>query len=467
MELLYNVHDRPSKGKTLIFALQQLLAILAGTITLPLIVGNGMSQASALLGAGLGTLVYLAITKFRSPIFLGSSFTYLAPMTMAFAGAAALGGLETQNIGFLGILMGAILSGLVYVILSLIIRKTGIGWVEKAFPPIVIGPVVILIGLTLSPGAISNLFTAAAQGPDAGLAGKYVCLAVGLVTMLSIAAVAVHGKTIAKFIPFIIGILAGYLLASVFTIIGNIANVDALKVIDFSLFKNINWAPDFVFVHAFKGAKAISGTGNFWPYFGLIFGLYVPLSFAVFSEYIADHKNLSFIINHDLTKDPGLARTAMGDGLGSMVGAFFGGCPNTTYGESISCVAFSRNASTITILVTAIISIVISFFAPLMVLFESIPSCIVGGLSIALYGYIAASGLKMLQKVDLSEIKNIFIVSAIMVTGIGGMVLDFYYFQITSIPTALVIGFIVNLVVNYSPKKKKENKEEIPENLEK
>ena len=157
----------------------------------------------------------------------------------------------------------------------------------------------------------------------------------------------------------------------------------------------------------------------------------------------------------------------MGDGLGSMVGAFFGGCPNTTYGESISCVAFSKNASTITILVTAIISIVISFFAPLMVLFESIPSCIVGGLSIALYGYIAASGLKMLQKVDLSEIKNIFIVSAIMVTGIGGMVLDFYYFQITSIPTALVIGFIVNLVVNYSPKKKKENKEEIPENIEK
>ena len=467
MELLYNVHDRPSKGKTIIFALQQLLAILAGTITLPLIVGNGMSQASALLGAGIGTLIYLLITKFRSPIFLGSSFTFLAPMTLAFSGAAVFGGLETQDIGFLGIVIGALLSGLVYVILSIIIKKTGTGWVEKAFPPIVIGPVVILIGITLAPGAINDIFTAAAQGPNAGLAGKYVCLAVGLFTLLSIAAVAVHGKTIAKFIPFIVGILAGYLLASIFTIIGNVANIDAFKIIDFSLFKNINWVPDLAFIHAIKGAKAISGTGNFWPYFGLIFGLYVPISFAVFSEHIADHKNLSFIIGQDLTQDPGLARTAMGDGVGSMVGALFGGCPNTTYGESISCVAFSKNASTITILVSALIAIVISFFAPLMVFFQSIPSCIVGGLSIALYGYIASSGLKMLQKVDLNNIKNIFIVSAIIITGIGGMVLDFYHFQITAIPTSLVIGFIMNLVVNYTPKKKRKPKEEIPENIEK
>lgn len=460
MEILYDIHDKPSRGKTLLFALQQLLAILAGTITLPLIVGNGLSQASALLGAGIGTICYLLITKFRSPVFLGSSFTFLIPISFAFIYASEFAGEAYQDIGFLGILIGAILSGLVYVILSIIIKSVGTDWIKKVFPPIIIGPVVMLIGLTLAPGAISNITRSGVNTIKPGLGSTYVCLAIGLITLVTVAVVAVRGKKLAKYIPFIIGILTAYLLATIVTLIGNATNIDAFKVIDFSLFKNIDWKPDFAFVHAFKGIKAIKGTGHFWSYFALIAALYVPTSFAVFSEHIADHKNLSSIIGHDLTIDPGLSRTAMGDGVGSMVGAFFGGCPNTTYGESISCVAFSKNASTITILVSAILAVVVSFFAPLMTFFKTIPPCILGGVSIALYGYIAASGLKMLQKVDLTNTKNIFVISSILVTGIGGMVLDLYHFQITSIPTAIAVGFLVNFAINVKFKKKKHKNEE-------
>jgi len=467
MKLLYDIHDKPSKGKTLLFALQQLLAILAGTITLPLIVGFGLSQSAALFGAAVGTLVYLAITKFRSPVFLGSSFTYLSPMIAAFTSVATITGIENNDIGYFGIVLGAIMAGLVYVILSIIVKRTGIDWVEKVFPPVIIGPVVMLIGLTLAPNAVTNLYKSGVQIESQFVGNKYVCLGIGLITLFTVIAVAVHSKKFTKFIPFIIGIFAGYAVAALCTLIGLKTNTDALKIIDFSQFKHIQWIPDFSFIHAFKGAGSLFGSGKFWPYFGLIFGLYVPLSFAVFSEHIADHKNLSSIIGHDLTQDPGLSRTTMGDGVGSMVGAFFGGCPNTTYGESISCVAFSKNASIITIVVTCILSIAFSFFGPLMTFFVTIPPCIVGGLSIALYGYIASSGLKMVQKVDLVDVKNIFIISSILVCGIGAFVLDFYHFQLTAVPSALIIGFLVNLVVSLPFKKKSEKAEENSENQEK
>ena len=450
MQMLYNVNDRPSIGRLLIFALQQLLAIIAGTITLPLIVGHGLSQSAALFGASLGTLVYLLITKFKSPVFLGSSFTYLGSMIAAFTGAA------TAAIGYFGVVIGAILAGLVYVILSIVVKYTGTNWVSKVMPPVIIGPIVALIGLTLAPNAITNLYIGDVYVNDVSVASPLICIVVGLMTLFFIVIIATHNKGFLRLIPLIIGVFAAYVVAAILTVIGNATGTDAIKIIDFSPLENIKWIPDFTFLHFGQAFKDFADTGTFWKYFGKIALLYVPLAFAVFAEHIADHKNLSFIIEKDLLKDPGLHRTLMGDGVGSMVGAFFGGCPNTTYGESISCVAFSKNASIITIVVTSCLGVVISFFGPLMTFFQTIPSCIIGGLSIALYGYIASSGLRMLKVVNLNDQRNIFIVSAIFVTGIGGMVVNIYGFELPTIACSLIVGVLINVVTHVSPKKKVE-----------
>ncbi len=450
MELLYKVKDRPSFGRLVVFAFQQLLSILAGTITLPLIVGNGMSQSAALLGASIGTLIYLLITKFKSPVFLGSSFTFLGSMSAAFAGAAAI------SIGYLGLLIGAVLAGLVYVVLSIIVHFTGTKWVNKLMPPVIIGPTVAIIALTLSPNAIKNLTLGnVLDSSGASVANPYICMFCGLFGLIVAVVCASYGKKMIKLIPFMIGILSGYLVALIFTLIGNATNTPALQIISFKPFENIKWIPDLTFLKAIEGAKSFKNSQEFWRYFGLIVASYVPVAFAVFAEHIADHKNISHIIENDLLEDPGLSRTLMGDGVGSMIGATFGGCPNTTYGESISCLAFSKNASVITIVATAIIGIVVSFFGPLMTFFSTIPSCVVGGISICLYGFIAISGFQMLQKVDLRAQKNIFVIATIFVTGIGGLTLQFKYFEFSPVATALIAGLLMNMLVNIKIRKKK------------
>ena len=314
-------------GKVILFALQQLLSILAGTITLPLIVGNGLSPSAALLGAGVGTFVYLVLTKFKSPIFLGSSFTFIGSMTSAFAGAASM------SIGYFGILIGAFLAGLVYVILSIVIKHVGIGWINKVMPPVVIGPTVAIIGLTLAPNAVNSLLRGSVMVDGVSVANKYLCLLCGAVTLTVVILCSIYGKKMIKLIPFIIGILAGYLVAMIFTIIGNVNNIDALKIIDFSVFSNIKWVPDFALIHAIKGINDFSSSADFFKYLALIVVLYVPVAFVSFAEHIADHKNLSQIIDTNLIEDPGLHRTLLGDGIGSAVGSILGGCPNTTYGE--------------------------------------------------------------------------------------------------------------------------------------
>ena len=255
----------------------------------------------------------------------------------------------------------------------------------------------------------------------------------------------------AKLIPFIIGIVAGYAVAAIFTGIGYAAKVDALKVIDFTKFKNMQWYPDFAFIEAFKGFKDFNGA-----YLGTIAVAYVPVAFVVFAEHIADHKNLSSIIEHDLLTDPGLDKTLLGDGVGSIAGAFFGGCPNTTYGESVGCVAISGNASVVTIFTTAIMAIVISFFAPFVTFLATIPGCVMGGVCIALYGFIAVSGLKMIQKVDLGDNKNLFVVSVILIAGIGGFALKFGKVTITSIACALILGILTNVLCSIGGKKEAE-----------
>ena len=439
MNLIYGIKDKPKFGQMLIFAIQQVLAILAATIAVPAIVGNGMSASAALFGAGVGTIVYQLFTKFNSPVFLGSSFAFIGPMAAAFGGAVS-GGVA----GFTGIIFGAIFAGLVYVVIALVVKFAGVKWIDKLMPPVVIGPTVALIGLSLAGAAINDVFSYG-EKTTFGISSYFAMntniwasLACAMVTLFVVILVSTYGKKMIKLIPFIIGILAGYAVAVIFTLCG-------IPVVDFSVFQNMQIVavPEFTFLKAIEGLKAIDSS-----YIVTIMVAYVPVAFVVFAEHLADHKNLSTIINQDLTKNPGLHRTLLGDGIGSMVGAIFGGCPNTTYGESVGCVAITRNASIVTITTAAIMCLVISFFGPFVAFLDSIPGCVMGGVCVTLYGFIAVSGLKMIQKVDLNQNKNLFVVASILIPGIGGMAMDLGGVYISTIACALVLGIIVNLVVS-------------------
>ncbi|MBR0541794.1 MAG: uracil-xanthine permease [Clostridia bacterium] len=452
MNLVYNIKDKPKFGQLIVFAFQQLLAILAATIAVPAIVGNGMSQSAALFGAGVGTIVYLLFTKFRSPVFLGSSFAFLGSMFAAFAGAVS------TEAGYAGIIIGAIFAGLVYVVIAIIVKVAGVAWINKLMPAVVIGPTVAIIGLSLAGNAVGDSL-AGAFDAEAGAyvmnTHVWVSLICALVTLFTVIICSVFGKKMAKLIPFIIGIVAGYLVATCFTLIGMKTGNEALQIINFSLFENMQWIPDFTFLKAAKGLSAVDG-----KYIATIAVAYVPVAFVVFAEHIADHKNLSSIIGAELLEDPGLHRTLLGDGVGSMVGAVFGGCPNTTYGESVGCVAITGNASVITILATAIMAIVVSFFGPFVTFLATIPSCVMGGVCITLYGFIAVSGLKMIQPVDLGNNRNLFVVSVILIAGIGGMTLKIGQVTLTEIACALILGIIVNLVLGRNDKKAEAKAEE-------
>ena len=448
MNLVYNIKDKPKFGQLIVFAFQQLLAILAATIAVPTIVGNGMSQSAALFGAGVGTIVYLLFTKFNSPVFLGSSFAFIGSMLAAFAGAVSV------EAGYAGIIFGALFAGLVYVIIAIVVKFAGVNWINKLMPAVVIGPTVSIIGLSLAGNAISDLM----KGKVVDLAGEsvaspYVAFICGLVTLFTVIICSVYGKKMAKLIPFIIGILAGYVVAAIFTVIGIKTGNDALRIIDFSVFSGMKLfaVPDFSFLTAAKGLSAVDG-----KYILTVAVAYVPVAFVVFAEHIADHKNLSSVIGKDLLEDPGLHRTLLGDGVGSIAGAFFGGCPNTTYGESVGCVAITGNASVVTILATAIMSIVISFFGPFVTFLSTIPNCVMGGVCITLYGFIAVSGLKMIQDVDLGDNRNLFVVAIILICGIGGLTLSFGKVTLTEVACALILGIIANLVLGGKDKDKAE-----------
>ena len=439
MNLVYKVNDRPKFAQLIVFALQQLLAILAATIAVPSIVGNGMSQSAALFGAGVGTIVYLLFTKFKSPVFLGSSFAFLGSMFAAFGGAAS------TAVGYAGLIIGAVFAGLVYVVIAIVVKLAGVRWISKLMPAVVIGPTVAIIGLSLAGNAIGDALHGAnlIDGVYEMTLAGWINLICALVTLLTVIFFSVKGKKMLKLIPFILGIIAGYIVALIFTLIGNQTGNDALKILDFNTFSAMKWVPEFTFLEAFKGLESIDA-----KYIATIAVAYVPVAFVVFAEHIADHKNLSSIIGQDLIEEPGLHRTLLGDGIGSMVGAFFGGCPNTTYGESVGCVAITGNASVITILATAILAIAASFCGPFVTFLSTIPSCVMGGVCITLYGFIAVSGLKMLQPVDLNDNRNLFTASVILIAGIGGMTLKIGAVTLTEIACALILGVIVNVLFN-------------------
>ena len=460
MKLTYDVHEKAPFGKNLLYAFQQLLAIIAATVLVPLLVnGNAadyckehgleflsknMSQAAALIGAGVGTLVYLLFTKFKSPVFLGSSFAFIMPLSSGII------------YGYCGIILGTIFAGLVYVIIAIIVKFVGSDWVSKLMPPVIIGPTVALIGLSLSGSAINNVMNTAVDVKNYNL----LHILVAIITFLTTVLVSVKGTKGMKLIPFVIGVGAGYVVAVLLTLFGYTLGGNAyFNIVNFESFKNIadfnNWMPTISFVEAIK---ELSGTASATAKLDLagifnVFVAFAPVALVVFAEHIADHKNISSIIEKDLLKEPGLDRTLLGDGVGSIAGALMGGCPNTTYGESVGCVAITGNASITTIFTTAIMCIVLAFIYPVMVFIESIPSCVVGGISVALYGFIAVSGLKMFKHVDLDDSKNLFVVSAILVPGLGGLNLTLGPINISSVACALILGIIVNLILKPSKKK--------------
>lgn len=449
MKLVYDVSDKPKFSKTIVFAFQQMIAIMAATLLVPMIVssyGLVADPAAALFGAGIGTLVYIFFTKKKSPVFLGSSFTFLG------AYAASIG----QNFGYLGIIIGVLFAGLVYVVIGIIIKAVGSGWVNKLMPAVIIGPIVALIGLSLSGTATGWM---ASNGGDNY---SLLTILVGAVTFFAIVIASVKGSQNIKLIPFIVGIGVGYVFALILTLIGKAAGNEAMQILSFDSFKSafvpfsvasIVKMPDFFFLKAIqeKGWEALSAAD-----IGSIALIYVPIGVVELAQHIADHKNLGNIINKDLITDPGLDNTLFGDGVGSIVGSIFGGAANTTYGESIGCVAITGNASIISIITAAIGCMVLSFFTPFVALINSIPKCVMGGACVALYGFIAVSGLQMLRKVDLNNSKNLFIVSGILVTGIGGLTLQFGFNEmtqgpvltVTSLAVALIFGIITNLIVN-------------------
>ena len=336
-------------------------------------------------------------------------------------------------------------AGLVYVVIALVVKVAGVGWINKLMPAVVIGPTVSIIGLSLAGNAVGDLTLGKVLDAEGNsVANPYICLICGLVTLFTVMLCSAYGKKMTKLIPFILGILAGYAVAAIFTVIGNVTDNPALQVINFSVFEGLKFfeVPDFTFLEALKGTKEITG-----QYIATVAVAYVPVAFVVFAEHIADHKNLSSVIGKDLLEEPGLHRTLLGDGVGSIAGAFFGGCPNTTYGESVGCVAITGNASVVTILATAILAIVISFFGPFVTFLATIPNCVMGGVCVTLYGFIAVSGLKMIQDADLGQNKNLFVVATILITGIGGLTVSFGKVTLTAVACALILGILANLLL--------------------
>ena len=461
MQLIYNVKDKPKFGQLIVFAIQQLLAIMAATIAVPAIVGNGMTAAAALFGAGAGTIIYQLFTKFKSPVFLGSSFAFIPSMLAAFAGGVSM------QLGFLGLLIGALSAGLVYVIIAIIIKIAGVKWINVLMPPVVIGPTVALIGLSLASAAINDVFSYGAKDDNGAFIMNptlWVSFICAIVTLIVIIICSTYGKKMVKLIPFIVGILAGYAVALIFTVIGIATDNAAIQLVDFAPFKALVaegvGISTFVAVPEFTFLTALKGTGEFSAsYLATIIVAYVPVAFVVFAEHIADHKNLSSIIESDLLEDPGLHNTLLGDGVGSFVGSIFGGCPNTTYGESVGCVAITRNASVITITVTAVMAMIVSFISPFVAFLDSIPGCVMGGVCVTLYGFIAVSGLKMIQKVDLEQNANLFTASATLIPGIGGMAMAIGKVTVTAIACSLILGIIVNLILNKARKQEPKDEE--------
>jgi uracil permease len=495
--LIYDVDESPKKVREwIILAIQHVLAMFVACITVPLLVfsidyvvpagyanagatvsyininGALLSQtliAPTIVSAGIGTLIYILFTKMKSPMFLASSFAYIAPMVGAFAlgaepvmldssGAYVVATEGATVVGAFGNLwalpVGMAMVGAVYVIVAIIIKFAGVGWLHKLLPTIVIGPVIMVIGLGLSASAVSNLTTASGSHESYNL----IALLCGLIAMTVTALCAHYGKKTVALIPFVLGMCAGYVAAAIFTGIGyNACGNEYFHIIDWSPIVNNFSAenisvrsfidvPSFLFMpENFKAAAPLQGS-----HIATIALLFIPTSLVTICEHIGDHENMSGILGRDLLEDPGLSNTLMGDGIATAVSGVLCGAANTTYGENVGVIGVTKVASVKVIMLACAISILLGFLTPIMVIVETIPACVTGGVSLLLYGFIAASGVKMLinEKTDMGKTKNIFVASVILVAGIGGLALSFVVNDVTISVSGTALAMILGIIMN-------------------
>ena len=468
--MLVDVDEFPkSSGQAFILAIQHVLAMFVACITVPLIVFSSYQTASGanlaqlliaptVVSAGVGTLFYLFMTKFKSPMFLASSFAYLSPMISA----VAIGFTDTGKPNLWLLPIGMAMVGLVYVIVAIIIKFCGVKWLNKLLPPLVIGPVIMVIGLGLAGSAISNLTTAN---------NSYNLLAIlsGLVAMVVTGICAHYGKKTLSLIPFVIGMGAGYLFALIITLIGYYgAGSEYCKIVDLSPIVN-----NFVVDGKFRGFQAFLDYPKFlflqgsesqplsWSGVAQAAMLFVPVSLVTICEHIGDHENMSGVIQKNLLEEPGLDRTLIGDGVATALSGGLCGAANTTYGENVAVVGVSKVASTKVIALACVIAILLGFISPLMAIVQTIPGCICGGVSLVLYGFIASSGVKILManKIDMGNTKSIFVASSILVAGIGGLAINFAIgevaFSISSTAVAMILGIVMNLILRDKKEDKK------------
>ena len=438
--LILDVNEKPSIGKWIILAFQHVFAMFGATILVPILVNSAagaevLTIPVTLVASGIGTLIYILCTKGKSPVYLGSSFAFIAPIT-----AAYLKG------GISGAMTGIMAVGLIYVIFAIIIKLIGKNWLDKLLPPVVIGPMIMIIGLGLAPSAISQI------GLSSGAALEWQPIVVALVAFLTTAIVAVAAKGFLKVIPFLIGIVAGYL-----------AGV-AVGIVDFTPITEaaIVGVPNFLIPFV-----------SYTPNFSAILTI-APIALVTIAEHIGDHTALSAIMNRDLLKDPGLDRTLLGDGIATFVAGAIGGPANTTYGENTSVVGMTKVASVWVIGLAAIIAIILGFFTKFTALISTIPTAVLGGVSLLLYGFISVNGLKVLiqNQVDFNNTKNVIVASAMLVLGLGGATISIVSgdlaVTISGMSLAAIIGIILNLIlpdekeeanVDKRKNKKKDNKE--------
>lgn len=432
--LILDVNEKPSIGKWIILAFQHVFAMFGATILVPILVNSAagaevLTMPVTLVASGIGTLIYILCTKGKSPVYLGSSFAFIAPIT-----AAYLKG------GIPGAMTGIMAVGLIYVIFAIIIKLIGKNWLDKLLPPVVIGPMIMIIGLGLAPSAISQI------GLSSGAALEWQPIVVALVAFLTTAIVAVAAKGFLKVIPFLIGIVAGYL-----------AGV-AVGIVDFTPITEaaIVGVPNFLIPFV-----------SYTPNFSAILTI-APIALVTIAEHIGDHTALSAIMNRDLLKDPGLDRTLLGDGIATFVAGAIGGPANTTYGENTSVVGMTKVASVWVIGLAAIIAIILGFFTKFTALISTIPTAVLGGVSLLLYGFISVNGLKVLiqNQVDFNNTKNVIVASAMLVLGLGGATISIVSgdlaVTISGMSLAAIVGIILNLCLptekSEEDKPKKEKK---------
>ena len=420
VDLLLDVDQRPSAGKGILLSFQHVFAMFGATILVPLILG--MPVSVALFASGVGTLIYMISTGFRVPVYLGSSFAFITAMSLAMK---ELGGDVSAA------QTGVILTGFIYVLVAAGVRFAGTKWIDKLLPPIIIGPMIIVIGLGLASSAVTN----------AGLVadGNWKNALVAVVTFLIAAFINTKGKGFLRIIPFLFAIIGGYLFAL------------TLGLVDFTPVLKANW-------FEIPGFYLPFSTGGAFKEYNLYFGpetiAILPIAIVTISEHIGDHTVLGQICGRQFLKEPGLHRTLLGDGIATSVSAFLGGPANTTYGENTGVIGMTRIASVSVIRNAAFIAIALSFLGKFTALISTIPSAVLGGMSILLYGVIASNGLKVLikERVDFGQMRNLIIASAMLVLGLGGAILKLGPVTLSGTALSAMTGIILNLILPYESK---------------